>query len=154
MTDDDVLDELRSLLGRVDPAPPEVTAAAKGLLSWRRVDAELAELLSDSLLESGSLALTRSGATAARSVVFASGELTIDLMIRAEDDRRRLLGQLAPAIGATIEVQLDDGTIAATATADALGRFQVELASAARIRLRVYSGDERSPSVETSWLPL
>jgi len=44
--DDDVmLQRLRKLLTDVDPAPPGLQEAADQLLTWRTVDAELAELL-------------------------------------------------------------------------------------------------------------
>ena len=71
MTDhptDPLLDELRRLARAVDPVPDEVTAYARAALGWRRVDAELAELLADSRLEA--LSSTRSGAETARSLTF------------------------------------------------------------------------------------
>ena len=58
---EEVLRELRSLVDEVDPVPAEVTAFAKAALGWRRIDADLAELLSDSALEPETAALTRSG---------------------------------------------------------------------------------------------
>jgi hypothetical protein len=39
--------EVSTLLRRVDPPPPHVKDAAHGLLSWRTIDAALAELLRD-----------------------------------------------------------------------------------------------------------
>ena len=46
--DDTLVSELREYFARVDPVPPLVTEAAKAALGWRRLDADLAELLSDS----------------------------------------------------------------------------------------------------------
>jgi hypothetical protein len=40
--------EVSTLLRRVDPPPAHVKDAAHGLLSWRTIDAALAELLRDS----------------------------------------------------------------------------------------------------------
>ena len=39
------------LFAEVDPVPPLVIETAKASLGWRRLDADLAELLSDSALE-------------------------------------------------------------------------------------------------------
>ena len=71
--DDRLLGELRRLVSRVDPVPDEVTAYAKAALGWRRIDAELAELLSDSVLEPDSLAITRGDGSQARRLTFRSG---------------------------------------------------------------------------------
>ena len=64
----------------------------------------------------------------------------------AELDEDRL-----PAGEVTVEVQTSDGPTT-TATADAMGRFRLELRDVARIRLRVVPEGRRP--VETSWLAL
>ena len=56
---DPLLADLRRLAGEVDDVPDEVTGYARAALDWRRIDAELAELLSDSRLDPVSAA-TRS----------------------------------------------------------------------------------------------
>jgi hypothetical protein len=152
--DAELLAELRSVLDRVDAPPAEVTEFAKAALGWRRLDAELAELLADSALESESAALTR-GEGAARWLEFRADELAIDVEIQADGDRRTVLGQLAPPpAAATVEVQADDGTVVATAKPDALGRFRLTFEGAGRIRLRVTRHDPAGPPIETSWLSL
>src|SRR5207247_10887645 len=67
-----LLDELRSLVNRVDPVPEEVTKFADAALGWRRVDAELAELLSDTALESQAAAAAVRSGPRVRSLTFAS----------------------------------------------------------------------------------
>jgi hypothetical protein len=146
-----LLRELRLVVGELDPVPLEVTSFAQAALGWRRVDAELAELLADSALQSESLAMTRSGVAQARSVTFRAVDLEIDLEIRDGDPGVVLLGQLAPPAPAAVEVQRDDSSVAATVEADALGRFRVELAEGGRIRLRVRREPPAAP-VETSWI--
>jgi hypothetical protein len=50
-------------------------------------------------------------------------------------------------------VQRDDHSLAATAEADALGRFRIELMTGGRIRLRITGpGDSWTGTFETSWL--
>jgi hypothetical protein len=151
--DDDhetLLDELRLLVNQVDPVPADVTKFADAALGWRRIDAELADLLSDTALESAVSAAAVRGGERARSVTFRSSDLEIDLEIQRADGRVTILGQLAPAGRAWIEVQRDDESTVAPAEADDLGRFRLELAEAGRVRLRV-ARDEQAP-VETSWI--
>lgn len=153
MTNDDdaLLAELRSLLARTEPVPPEVTEFANAALGWRRLDAELAELLTDSALETGP-ALTRS-AGEARWLTFRTDEITIDVQVKTANGAHTLLGRLEPPLGgASVEVQGSDGETVADTTADDSGRFKLTLSSGGRIRLRV-SGAERAP-LETSWLSL
>ena len=116
----ELLAELRRMVNDVDPVPPEVTAYANAALGWRRIDAELAELLPDSELEP-ELAGTRSGLARARSVTFEASELTIELELEAVESGYVLLGQLAPPCEATVDVQRDDHSLAATGEAEAAG---------------------------------
>ena len=151
--DDDhekLLEELRLLVNEVDPVPEEVTKFADAALGLRRLDAELADLLSDSALESAASAAAVRGGERARSVTFRSSDLEIDLEIQRGDGGVTILGQLAPAGRASIEVQRDDEAKLASVEADDLGRFRLELAEAGRVRLRV-ARDKQAP-VETSWI--
>jgi hypothetical protein len=132
----------------VDPVPDEVAAYAKAALGWRRIDAELAELLVDSRLEA---LATRSVSEAARSLTFRASDLDVDVELEPDDAGVSLLGQLAPAGSARIEAQRDDGTTVATADADELGRFRLMLEAGARVRLIVRREPPAAP-VETSWI--
>ena len=147
-SDDPLLAQLRRLAHTVDPVPHEVTAYARAALGWRRVDTELAELLEDSRLE---VAGMRSVAEATRSLTFRSSDLQVDVEVDESGDGTLLLGQLVPAVGAEVDVQRDDGTTLATASADDLGRFRFELPAGGRIRL-VVRRPAPAPPVETSWI--
>src|SRR5262245_38544115 len=118
-----LLARLRHLTNELDPVPDEVMSFATAALGWRRIDAELAELLSDSALESESLAI-RSGA-GSRSLTFRATDLEVVVEIQERDAGALLLGQLAPPAVASIDVQGDDGATLATVAADELGRFRV-----------------------------
>jgi hypothetical protein len=144
---DDLLFELRRLARTVDPVPDEVTAYAESALGWRRVDAELAELLADSRLEADALA--RSAEGAARQLSFRATALELDLEIQDAEDGAVILGQLAPADSAQVEVQRDDGTLIATGATDELGRLRVEVGEHGRVRLVVRRAG--ATPVETSW---
>ena len=148
---DDLLAELRSVIGRVDPVPPEVTEFAQAALGWRRLDADLAELLADSALDADSVALARGGD--GRWLTFKADDLTIDVEVQADGSAHTLLGQLAPPpVAATVEVQSTDGTVVASADSDALGRFRLTLEAGGHVRLRVVR--EGAAPVETSWFSL
>ena len=92
---DELLGELRRLARTVDPMPHEVTAYAQSALGWRRVDAELAELLADSWLEADALA--RGGEGGARHLTFRAADLELDLDVQRSEGAVVILGQLAPA---------------------------------------------------------
>jgi hypothetical protein len=150
--DELVMTELRAFFAEVDPVPPLVSEVAKASLGWRRLDADLAELLSDSALEEKAFALTRSHEAPARAVTFSSTKLTIDIEVHVDDHARTLLGQLSPPAPATIEIQTTAET-PLSAEADRLGRFRVRLPAGGPVRLRVLGADERDDQpVETSWI--
>ncbi len=150
--DDDSLEqELGDLLGRADPIPPTVMEAGRAALGWRRLDAELAELLADSVLASEEPALARGTEAPLRSVTFGTGRRAIDLDVEERGEARTLRGQLSPPVQATIEVQRQDGTTLASVPADTLGRFVVELPGAGTIRLRL-TGDPQLGTIETAWI--
>jgi hypothetical protein len=154
---DPLLDEFRDLFAHDDPVPPLVTETAKAALGWRRLDADLAELLSDSSLGTGEPALARGAGATLRSVSFSAGSLTIDIEIHGENTERTLLGQLSPAPPqARIEVQpADDGAPAVVMDPDELGRFRAQLPPGNAFRLRVALGEGPRPKwIETSWIPM
>ncbi|HJS95546.1 MAG TPA: hypothetical protein VJ741_14885 [Solirubrobacteraceae bacterium] len=150
--DERLTGELRAFFAEVDPVPPLVIETAKASLGWRRLDADLAELLSDSVLEEEPFALARGSGAPTRAVTFSSGRLTIDIEVQVDDPARTLLGQLSPPASGRIEVQTMTGPVF-PAEADRLGRFRVRLPAGGSIRLRVLDGDDRAgPPVETSWI--
>src|SRR5438045_1899644 len=119
MSDDEdnaLLRELSRIVTAGDPVPTEVIAAAKASFTWRTIDAELAELAFDSLLDDDAL-LVR-GADQPRLLTFEGSSVTIELVVVTEADSRRVIGQLVPVQQADVEVVHRGGT--ATAYADEL----------------------------------
>src|SRR3954468_3419738 len=106
---EDLLAELRVAGLVVDPVPERVMFGAKASLSWRTIDAELAELTYDSALDADRLTLVR-GATAARMLTFSAGDLTVDVEVEGTDRERRLVGELTPGQRAVIVVRHAEGT--------------------------------------------
>ena len=92
---DELEHELRRLAARQDPVPPELVQAATEAFSWRNIDAELAELVFDSLLNTDQAALVRSS-PGRRLVSFQTPELTIDVEVTATASGRDVMGQITP----------------------------------------------------------
>jgi hypothetical protein len=149
---DALLDELRAL-GRVaDPLPERVAFAAKASLSWRTIDAELAELTYDSVLDDDRLALVR-GHQAGRLLTFTTPALTIEVQVTSKGTDRRLAGHLAPAQPAVLLIRHAGGTSEAEVDAD--GRFRTEPLPAGPLALVCRVGDEPDgPTVQTEWVTL
>ncbi|HBW18475.1 MAG TPA: hypothetical protein DEH11_05400, partial [Actinobacteria bacterium] len=102
--DDELEEELRRTAASLDPVPPELLRAAADAFTWRTVDAELAELVYDSLVDEDALALVRGGSDR-RLLSFEAGGLSIDLEVSTAGAARELTGQLAPPQRASIEIR-------------------------------------------------
>lgn len=134
--DDALLHELGQVLRRLTEPPAEVLAAARGLYDLRELDAELAALTYDSMLDDASTGTRATGGP--RILTFVAGELTIEVEVDPSPWARRLLGQLVPAQAAELELRTADGTSLTAATADEWGRFVLGLPSDRQaVRLRV-----------------
>jgi len=137
MTDDELAAELAAAFAD-RRAPREVTEAAKGLLTWRTIDADLAALVEDSLVDEEPV-LTRA-AERVRSVTFETAATAVVLEIDA--GARRAVGQLDPATAATIELAGTEPPV--SVTADDLGRFILPLPPAGTpLSLRLQLPDGR-----------
>jgi hypothetical protein len=148
--DEALIEQLRTAFG-AEAAPASVTEAAKAALTWRRIDAELAELLSDSALDTEP-ALAR-GDAVVRSVSFSAGQTVVELEVHPDGERRTLLGQLSPAAQRPIVIQHADGAESASARSDELGRFRITLETGGTVRLRI-DDDGADGAIETAWIPI
>ncbi len=148
MNDDEtLLGELGRLLGRVAGPPSEVVTASRGLFTWRTVDAELAELVHDSLVEAA--AGTRAGAQP-RILTFETDGLTVEVEVDETPGARRLLGQLVPAEAAELELRSVGEPV--RGRADEMGRFVLALpAQHTRASLRCV---RPGGAVDTAWVIL
>ena len=144
MNDETIDPEFRPLLeqladafddAHLEPIPPRLSAAAHDAYSWRRADAELAELLFDSA--SDMLVGVRGTTTDRRSFRYASGDFairvhltdvslivmiepplsvacTVDSAQGSEQHRTDELGELvvdAPELPLRLEVELPSGNV-------------------------------------------
>jgi hypothetical protein len=149
--DQALLEELRAAARRFDPPPAAVLEAARASLTWRTIDAELAALEFDSVVDQAADAV-RSG-EGPRLLMFSAPGLNIEVQVSPIGPRRQLVGQLVPAQPARIDVRHAGGVT--TVQADQLGRFGVDAVSAGPVSLRCHLATvPPSPLVVTEWTPL
>src|SRR5689334_17608289 len=139
--DDDVLAaELATALRARDPMPETVANAARGAFAWRTIDADLAVLSVDSLLEA--TAGVRGGGD--RQLTFESKGLSLEVDII--EGGRRVVGQVVPPQAGAVE--LEGPHTRSSAATDDYGQFSLSVWNGpARLRFRPLDG----PAVVTDW---
>jgi hypothetical protein len=142
--DDELLDRLATALSQADPVPAAVTEFAKAALSWRTIDAELAELVFDSVVDE-LVGVRSEGDT--RQVTFRAPGVEIEVAVLAEG-ARRIVGQLVPPQEAEIELRY--GGESRATLSDSLGRFTFQDVPAGPISLRCKLADDHT--VQTDWM--
>ena len=147
--DQELLATLRTVVQLADPVPERVQEAARASFTWRTVDAELAELAYDSLLDDDRLAGVR-GDEATRTLTFEGPSYTVELEVAEEGDGRRLLGQLVPPAAATIEVRHSGGLL--RLGADEVGRFSATGVAAGPMSLRCQVAGADGPPLHPAWV--
>jgi hypothetical protein len=132
LTEDQLIAELREAVAEADLVTAQQREAARAAFTWRTVDAELAELLHDSALESSAVR----GDDSARTLSFASGPLTLEV----EVDGDALMGQV---VGAATDSVLMQRSIAVDQPlpVDSSGFFRVDGVAPGPIRFVVQAGD-------------
>jgi hypothetical protein len=147
--DERLFEELREA-SRRQPLPPAVIAAAKAAWSWRTIDAELARITHDSFSDEGQAVLVRSGGRS-RLLSFGAPDMTVDLEVVDAGRTRRLVGQLAPAEAATIEVRRPDRTV--QVETDDRGRFAVgDLAPGPVSLVCRFTAGPPAGAIATDWI--
>lgn len=139
--------------GRADAVPVEMVTAARSAFIWRTLDAELAELTYDSVMDDDVLAGLRSspvvGAAAARFLTFEAPGLTVEVEVSGTGEHRRLIGQLVPPHAGRVVIRHPSGST--TVDADDIGRFSADHVSPGPVSLEC-----RSPGgeavVTTDWV--
>jgi hypothetical protein len=147
----ELAEELRRVVAQIDSVPPALLEAAVGAFAWRTINADLAELVFDSLVDHDE-ALVR-GTRHGRMLSFRARTLTIDVEVTSTGDSRMLVGQLVPPQSATVDIRQGDSMI--TTEADELGRFSAGPVQAGPTSLRCrVGGDNLQPPVATDWVAI
>ncbi|MEU9559725.1 hypothetical protein [Streptomyces fumanus] len=134
-------EELRRAAAILDPVPAELSRLAVEAFALHDLDARLAELTFDSLVDGIPV---RGETDPPRMLTFHAGEVGLDVEVSAQG----LIGQVLPPQPARIEVLSGPGAAHAL-VADDLGRFTADVAPAGPFALRLRAGGE---VVVTEWL--
>jgi hypothetical protein len=152
---DALMGDLGRLLARLDPVPPQLLDQVRRVFCWRSIDAELAELSFDSLVD-------RDLALAVRSVgdsvleprmlgfgaVVDGADLSIELEVSSVDGQCTMFGQLSPAGTSAVGVQARDGETV-DVPVDDLGCFLVRPVPRGPVRLQIQHAGRL---VQTTWV--
>lgn len=150
--DRELEEELRQLAARHDPVPAELVQAAADAFAFRDLDAELAELVFDSMLDSDPATLVRSS-SGRRLVSFQTPALTVDLEVTSAGPERTIIGQVTPPQRVTVEIRSREGMNAVDT--DDLGRFTAAPLRSGPVSLRVRpTGAGQGPVVVTDWVAI
>ncbi|WP_030743424.1 hypothetical protein [Streptomyces sp. NRRL S-31] len=133
-------EELRQAAAVLDPVPAELLQTALDAFALHDLDARIAELTFDSLLDALPV---RGVLDAPRMLTFRAGEVTVDVEVTGEG----LIGQLLPPRSARIEVL--GGPAARPVSTDTLGRFSSDTPPSGPFALRLRTGAE---VIVTEWL--
>jgi hypothetical protein len=144
-----------ALVDLMDPVPPETERGAQAAFAARDFELELAELLSDSLLESEEhAALVRSG-DAPRELSYRGPQLKVEVQVTAHGPGRvDLRIQLVPPGPAEIVVENRDHDTRAVGAADWTGSFVLFDQRPGSTRLRCTPTDGERRGVLTEWTRL
>lgn len=145
--DEELLRELRLMMRRVDPMPASVVLAARSAIMWRTIDAELAELTADSLVEDERLVGVRAHDVPVL-LSFEIGGQVLELEVMPAGRARRFVGQLVPAAPGQVTVRHGESEV--TVDADEVGRFSVDGIAPGPVRLR-WQATAGSRVAETDW---
>lgn len=152
---DALMGDLRGLLSRLDPMPPELLDQAGRAYCWRTVDSDLAELSFDSVVDRDLAVAVRATADPALQpqmlgfgVVIDGEDLTIEVEVGPSPAGLSLVGQLCPSGAATMDVQTGAGE-SAMVPVDELGRFAIEPVPRGPVR---FSVRHHGRVVHTAWV--
>jgi hypothetical protein len=145
-----LLSMLRRVIEVVDPEPEYLREMGRAAFAVRRVDAELAELVSDSSLQRE---LVRSVGEDPRLLTFQVGGVFLEVQISRVETRRELIGQvegLDTEGGGRVEIEAARGGVL-SAPLDEFGRFAFDEVPMRLVRLRVVAP---GVDVTTDWVNL
>jgi hypothetical protein len=149
--DDELIARLRRIAAKADPVPLPLLSAARAAFALRDVDARVAELVRDSLVDAPATPM-RAGGTArgedARLLSFEAAGTAIECEVMARSGERDIRGQLSGAQAATMAAEVA-GKPPVSVTVGAHGWFTVRGLPPGPFRLRCQLAD--GATLVTSW---
>ena len=144
--DEQLLAALGEAMRAREAVPEWFVETGKNAYAWHNIDAELAQLTYDSLVDRERAAAVRSEAASIRALTFTSARLSIELEV-AESS---LIGQIVPPRAGTLEVHTTAGVT--SSPVDEIGCFVVDPIPSSPFRLRCRTED--GADVLTGWITL
>lgn len=144
---DDLFGQLKTLARGLDPVPGRVVEAARASATWQTVDAELADLIYDSVVDA-ELQGVRGGT--ARQLTFETADLTVEVEVASGSGR--INGQLVPAQEADVEIRHPDGSV--KVQSDRLGHFRADGVPSGPVSLRLHTAAAVGRVAHTDWVVL
>jgi hypothetical protein len=144
--DDQLLAALGDALRARQEVPEWFVETGKNAYAWHNIDAELAQLTYDSLVDREQAAAVRSEAASIRALTFTSARLSIEL----EVNESSLVGQIIPPRAGTLEVHTAAGVT--SSPVDEIGCFVLDPIPSSPFRLRCRTED--GTDVLTGWITL
>jgi hypothetical protein len=143
--DEQLLAVLKESLQAAREVPAEFTEAGRNAFAWHNIDAELAQLTYDSLVDQAGT--VRSETASIRALTFTSDHLSIEIEVNEDS----LLCQLVPTDEGTVELHTRAGGVTRIPV-DEMGCFSVRPVPAAPFRLHCQMAD--GATVVTGWITL
>ena len=144
---DELAGRLRVLAAALDPGPQRVRDEARACAVWQTIDAELAELVYDSVVDE-ELVGARGGA--ARQLTFEAPGLTVEIEVAPGSGR--INGQLVPPREADVELRHPGGSL--NVRSDRLGHFAADGVPSGPISVRCGVGGVAGRAAHTDWVVL
>jgi hypothetical protein len=142
--------KLRAVTTEADPVPEAVLDAATAAFALRTLDAELAELVADSLVDDAAV-VTRAVVSDVRMLSFACGDVSVEVDVETDPSSGslRLHGF---AVGAAVEVVIVRASSRSSVPLAAGGRFDAGLVEPGPLRLELTTPDGHR--VTTAWVSI
>jgi hypothetical protein len=142
--------KLRAVTSEADPVPEAVLDAATAAFALRTLDAELAELVADSLVDDAAV-VTRAVVSDVRMLSFACGDVSVEVDVETDPSSGslRLHGF---AVGAAVEVVIVRASSRSSVPLAAGGRFDAGLVEPGPLRLELTTPDGHR--VTTAWVSI
>jgi hypothetical protein len=144
--DEELLAALGEAMRARQVVPEWFVERGKNAYAWHEIDAELAQLTYDSLVDRERAAAVRSEAASVRVLTFTSARWSIELEVA----KSSLLGRIIPPRAGTLEVHTTAGVT--SLPVDEIGCFVVEPIPNSPFRLRCRTDD--GADVLTGWITL
>jgi hypothetical protein len=144
-SDDQLLEWLNQFAVLSDPVPERLLAAAREAFSLRELDARVAELVHDSVVDTPAAPVPD---LRSRMLSFESGDVAVECAVTAYASRRDIYGQLVGGNAQVVDAEVA-GRAAVTVRVDANGCFGVRGLASGPVRLRCRLAD--GTTLVTSW---